>query len=64
MLRHEQETDDRFIPCLLENLIGCQLLHRMGSIYGNESLAILANLDNYMFIQPSALGYDYLIEEK
>ena len=64
LLRHEQETGDRFTPCLLENLIGCQLLHRMGSIYGNESLAILANLDNYMFIQPSALGYDYLTEEK
>lgn len=60
ILRHAQETDDKYAPCMLENLIGCQLLHRNGSIYGNESLAILANLNSYMFIQPSALGYDYI----
>ena len=60
ILKHAQETDDKYAPCLLENLICCQLLHRNGSLYGNESLAVLANLNNHMFIQPSALGDDYL----
>ena len=62
ILMHAQETDDKYASCLLENLICCQLLHRNGSIYGNESLSVLANLNNHMFIQPSALGYDYLNE--
>ena len=63
ILRHIQAGPDKYDVCLLENLIACQALHRMGSLYGNESLAVLASLTNQMFIQPSALGRDYLKEE-
>lgn len=63
ILRHIQADPDKYDVCLLENLIACQALHRMGSLYGNESLAVLASLTNQMFIQPSALGRDYLKEE-
>lgn len=64
ILRHIQTDPDKYDVCLLENFICCQVLHRQGSLYGNESMTTLAGLTNWMFIQPSALGRDYLKEEE
>ena len=64
ILRHIQSAPDKYDVCLLENFIACQPLHRMGSLYGNESMAVLVALTNQMFIQPSALGRDYLLDEE
>lgn len=64
LLRHIQTDPDKYDVCLLENFICCEILHRQGSLYGNESLSTLARLTNALFIQPSALGRDYLTEEK
>lgn len=63
LIRHIQTEPDKYDVCLLENLIYCEILHRMASLYGNESINTLAELSNEMFIQPSALGRDYLKEE-
>lgn len=63
ILRHMQTDPDKYDACLLENFIGVQVLHRQASIAGNESLAILANMKNMMFVHPSALGVDYLKQE-
>ncbi|MDY5302287.1 MAG: hypothetical protein SPH63_04615 [Candidatus Cryptobacteroides sp.] len=37
---------------MLENLLMIQILHRQGSIAGNESMATLANLQYGMFVHP------------
>ena len=60
LLRHIQTDPDPYDVCLLENFICCEILHRMDAIYGNEGLTVIARLTNGMFIQPSALGRDYL----
>ena len=44
MVRHCLESEDKNAEILIENLIFCEILHRMGSIYGNGSIAALANL--------------------
>lgn len=64
IIRHMQSPEeDRYAACLLTNLLYCQILHRQASIVGNESLATLANLKNWEFVHPDALGGDYLKEE-
>ena len=44
MVRHCLESEDKNAEVLIENLIFCEIIHRMGSIYGNGSIAALANL--------------------
>ena len=44
MVRHCLESEDKNAEMLIENLIFCEIIHRMGSLYGNGSLAALANL--------------------
>jgi hypothetical protein len=44
MVRHCLESEDKNAECLIENLIFCEIIHRMGSMYGNGSIAALANL--------------------
>lgn len=56
MLRHLIKSDDKYEPCMIENLIMCQILHRMASIAGNESLKTLADLQYGMFVHPRVLG--------
>lgn len=63
ILRHIQTGPDKYDVCLMENFIFCEILHRMDAIYGNEAMTIISLLTNGMFIQPSALGKDYLKEE-
>lgn len=65
ILRHMQSTEaDKYDRCILLNLAYCQILHRQGSIYGNQSLATLADLQYGMFVHPDALGHDYLKDEE
>lgn len=65
LLRHMQGPEpDKYDACLLSNLMYCEILHRQGSIVGNESMATLANLKYYEFVHPEALGRDYLKEEE
>ena len=56
MVRHCLESEDKNAEMLIENLIFCEIIHRMGSLYGNGSLAALANL-NYggEFVHPRLL---------
>ena len=63
ILRHIQADPDKYDVCLLENFICCEILHRMDAIYGNEAMTVIARLTHGMFIQPSALGKDYLYED-
>ena len=44
MVRHCLESEDKNAEMLIENLLFCEIIHRMGGIYGNSSLATLANL--------------------
>ena len=44
MLRHCLQEQDKNAEMLLENLIFCEIIHRMGGIYGNSGLTTLANL--------------------
>ena len=44
MLRHCLQEKDKNAEMLIENLIFCEIIHRMGGIYGNSSLATLAHL--------------------
>ena len=44
MLRHCLQEMDKNAEMLIENLIFCEIIHRMGGFYGNSSLATLANL--------------------
>jgi len=52
MVRHCLQTDDKNTECLIENMIFCEIIHRMGSLLGNSSLATLADLDYSEFIHP------------
>ena len=63
ILRHIQTNPDKYDVCLLDNLIFCEILHRMDAIYGNEAMTTISLLANGMFIQPSALGKDSLKQE-
>lgn len=63
ILRHIQLAPDKYDVCLLENFVCCEILHRMDAIYGNEAMTVITRLTNGMFIQPSALGKDYLNED-
>lgn len=58
MLRHCLETNDKNAECLIENLIFCENVHRMGSIAGNSSFATAANLSYGEFIHPRLLDND------
>ena len=60
MVRHCLQTEDKEAECLIENLIFCEIVHRMGSLFGNSSFNTCALLSYSMFIHPSALGRDYL----
>ena len=55
ILRHCQKEEDDNALCLLENLLEIDLLHRMGSLFGNESLATCAALSYDEFIHPRLL---------
>ena len=52
MLRHYESSKNPYELCMLENLLMIQILHRQGSIAGNESMATLANLQYGMFVHP------------
>lgn len=58
ILRHCQMENDNYALCLLENLLEIDLLHRMGSLFGNESLATCASLSYNEFIHPRLLEED------
>ena len=56
MVRHCLESEDKNAECLIENLIFCEIIHRMGGFYGNSSIATLANLSyGGEFIHPRLL---------
>ena len=56
MVRHCLESEDKNAECLIENLIFCEIIHRMGGFYGNSSIAALANLSyGGEFIHPRLL---------
>ena len=56
MLRHCLKEEDVNTEMLIENLLFCEIIHRMGGIYGNSSLATLANLSyGGEFIHPRLL---------
>ena len=55
MVRHCLESEDENAECLLENLIFCEIIHRMGSIAGNSSFNTCAMLSFSMFIHPRLL---------
>ena len=55
ILRHMKDGQDRFDACLLDSMIMTQILHRQGSIAGNESMTILAELQSGMFVHPRVL---------
>ena len=58
MLRHCQEADDYRTRCLMENLILCELVHRMGSLAGNSSFLTCMHLSFADFIHPDLLPKD------
>ncbi len=64
ILRHMQKKKDKYDPCLLVNLMACEPLHRMYFIGGNESTVVIYKMAEETFIQPSALGRDYLKREE
>ena len=55
MVRHCLESEDKNSECLLENLLFCEIIHRMGSIAGNSSFNDSAMLSYNMFIHPRLL---------
>ena len=55
MVRHCLQSDDKNAECLIENLIFCEIVHRMGSLAGNSSFNTCAMLLNNMFIHPRLL---------
>ena len=55
-LEHYQKTGDWRDLCFIENFICTDIMHRQGSIAGNESLAILAGLSYGEFIHPRLTG--------
>ena len=56
MVRHCIKEDDPFARCLIENLIECEIIHRMGSIAGNSSFATCMDLAHEEFIHPRLLS--------
>ena len=54
-LRHCQQEEDVQAQCMMENMIMCEIIHRMASIAGNESFATRMNLSYDMFIHPRLL---------
>lgn len=52
MLRHYESSKDPYDLCMLENLLSIQILHRQGSLIGNQSFATLAELQYGMFVHP------------
>ena len=55
IVRHCIQTDDKKAECLLENLVCCEIVHRMASIAGNSSFATAAGLAYNDFIHPRLL---------
>ena len=55
MVRHCLESEDKNAECLIENLIFCEIIHRMGSLAGNSSFNTCAMLSYSMFIHPRLL---------
>ena len=55
MVRHCLESEDENAKCLIENLLFCEIIHRMGSIAGNSSFNDCAMLSYNMFIHPRLL---------
>lgn len=55
MLRHYESCHERFELCMIEDMAMHEILHRQGSIIGNESLATLAELQYGMFVHPRVL---------
>lgn len=55
MVRHCLESEDKNAECLIENLIFCEIVHRMGSLAGNSSFNDCAMLSFNMFIHPRLL---------
>ena len=55
MVRHCLRTEDMNAECIIENLIFCEIVHRMGSLYGNSSFNDCAMLSYNMFIHPRLL---------
>jgi len=54
-LRHCQNEDDYRARCLMDNLILCEIVHRMGSLAGNSSFLTRMHLAYDMFIHPELL---------
>ena len=55
MVRHCLESEDKNAECLIENLLFCEIIHRMGSLAGNSSFNTCAMLSYNMFIHPRLL---------
>lgn len=55
MVRHCLESEDKNAECLIENLLFCEIIHRMGSLAGNSSFNDCAMLSYSMFIHPRLL---------
>ena len=51
-VRHCIQEEDKRAECLLENLLTCEIVHRMASIAGNSSFATAAGLAYSDFIHP------------
>lgn len=56
MVRHCLQSEDKNAECLIENLIFCEIVHRMGSFAGNSSFNTLGMLLNNMFMHPRLLS--------
>ena len=52
ILRHYASSGDPYDLCILENLLIIPVLHRQDSIFGNESMVTLAELQHGMFVHP------------
>ena len=55
MVRHCLQTEDKNAECLIENLILCEIVHRMGALTGNSSLNSVMALSYEEFIHPRLL---------
>lgn len=55
-VRHCLQEEDKYAEYLLENLIFDEIIHRMGSLVGNSSSAIVYALSSGMFIHPRLLS--------
>lgn len=56
MLRHCESSGDVYDLCMMENLLMIPVLHRQGSLAGNESMMTLAELQYGMFVHPRVTG--------